>query len=736
MPATEPFNLLIVESPNKSKTIAKYLSGETASWRVMATLGHILNLPKDEHGIEFRDDVFWGKWVFEKDKNKIVREIAEVAQLAQEVFVATDPDREGEKIASDVVAKAKLARYHRVTFSEITKAEIVSAINDRRKTVDTCITEAQRARRFIDREIGYPISRMIRADFKRMQRSELPAGVGRVLSAALHILAVNEARIEAFVVETYKQIIVDYAVEGIPFRVTNRTRFKEENLAQLLEVMHLIRTAEHVVEKFAPANQDSAPYTPLTTSRLQRGAFYLFGIEPQKTMTLAQQLFELGYITYHRTDSFRVSDIATDAMIKILLEHYGAEHTLQKKRMYKNTKKISDAHEAIRPTYFEDEYLPGNIYSLWTKKGDTTVLGKDHLKLYEFICYRSLSVQMKNSVYDRTKLWIDVAGVKFIAVANHQLYPGWEQIAGQYIKASEQNSDDSWKERDIQLPRLIVGDTLKPVNIEAIEKKTTHPDRYGIGRFITVLDDAGIGRPSTLDGIVPSMQKKGYVVVRNGMLYVTELGRDVDAWVVEKCPWMADREHAKMIEDQLDQIEAGELQNADSLIRHYHDLVQAVASDLGIDFQIGKPSQNQIAYAQSLAKQNQLEIPENILENEKATAAFIERHKPQRIELGPCPECKDGTVLWHAKMVSCFENKKGCGFLIWHKDAEKFLDRFGIDQGEESIQEIIRCSLGKKPKYFPGIKGKSGTVFNASIVVGKHDQFGWQLTFDFKNKRL
>lgn len=733
---SQDYNLLIVESPNKSKTIAKYLKDEPERWKVMATLGHILNLPDDEHGIEQRGDAFVGKWIYEKGKKKLVEEIAEVAAQAKAVWVATDPDREGEKIALDIVARANLSQYHRVTFNEITKSEILAVIKDRARTLDVRITEAQRARRYIDREVGYPISQLIRADFKRSHSEYRPSGVGRVLSAALHILAENEKRIEAFVSEPYWQIVVDYAADGIPFRATNQIKFKEENIEQLQEVVHQIRKNSHIIEEFKPDNHDIAPYPPLTTSRLQRGGFYLFGFDPNYSMALAQQLFELGYITYHRTDSYRISDTAVHEMTKVLVDFFGAEHTLVAKREFRKTKKIADAHEAVRPTCFAEEYFPSNIYEIWKQKGDTNILGKDHFKLYEFIFYRTIAVQLKNAVYDKTQVVISVAGVKFKAQANHQLYPGWEMIGGRFIKASERNERDEWKDREVQLPFLTIGDTLAPVNVEAIEKKTRQPDRYGIGRFITTLDDAGIARPSTLDSIIPSLKSKEYVFVRNGMLYVSELGKAVDDWVVAKCPWMADREHAKEFEDKLDLIESGEMGTADELITEYHNLVQALKTELGIDLQVGKPTPSQIEYATKIAQQKGMEIPEGLFESDKSTASFIQKNQIKKVEVGLCPECKTGKVIMRDKIFGCSGFKDGCKFVLWIKSAESFLDRFKIEHTKHFLKEVVQKALGKKPMYLTGIPSKGGSNFDAAIVLSKHETYGWQLGFEFKSKKL
>lgn len=732
------FNLLIVESPAKCKTISKFLKNtETGSWKVMATMGHILNLPKDQHGIEIQNNAFIGTWIFEKGKKKLVQEITDVAKKADKVFIATDPDREGEKIALDLVVKTGLSEYYRVTFNEITRAGVLNALRDNVRLIDNRITEAQRARRYIDREVGYPVSQVMRAHFEETANAFTPHGIGRVSAPALHILHETEKRIEAFVSEPYQQLIVDYVVNGIPFRATNRTKFKLETIEQLQETMHLVRTNEHIVEEYKPVNADVSPFPPLTTARLQRGAFYLFGFEPQHTMALAQKLYEFGYITYMRTDSYHIAETAIHEMIRVLNEHFGPEHTMSIRREFgKQKKKTQDAHEAVRPSHFETEYFPKHINKIWVDKGEDGVLGADHLKLYEFIFYRTLATQMANAVYDRTQVVINVAGVKFYAQANHQIYSGWEMLGSKFLKASDSNEADDWKERDVQIPSMVIGDSLPPVNIDTIDKKTRQPDRYGIGRFVTTLDDAGIARPSTLDTIIPNLKDKEYILIRNGMLYITDLGKEVDKWVVKHCPWLADREHAKELEEKLDRLENGEMSNADDLIHEYHTLVEQLKDSLGIlVHRIPKPTAGQIEYAQQLAEKHQIPLPDDVFETKEKTAQFINKHKPTIVEVGKCPSCKTGKVVMLEKNFGCNAYKEGCTFTIWKNRIDGFLDKFQVEHDEALVLKLIEQALKKKPMTLSGLVGQNGT-FSAKIIVKKDPQFGWGLGFDFNTKPL
>jgi len=220
------------------------------------------------------------------------------------------------------------------------------------------------------------------------------------------------------------------------------------------------------------------------------------------------------------------------------------------------------------------------------------------------------------------------------------------------------------------------------------------------------------------------------------MLYVSELGKAVDAWVMAKCPWMADRDHAKDFEDKLDLIASGEIDTADDLINEYHKLVQILRDDLGIDLQVGKPTPSQIEYATNIAKQKKIEIPEGLFGSDTATAAFIKRNQILKVEVGICPECKVGKIVMREKMFGCSEFKGGCKFVLWIKNAELFLDRFKIEHTEHFLKELVQKALEKKPMHLTGIPGKGGNNFDAAIILTKHETYGWQLGFDFKVKKL
>lgn len=714
-------NLLIVESPAKAKTIQSYLTNQSESWTVLATGGHIIDLPKSRHGIAHQNNTFIPEWQVIEQKKGVLRKIKEAAKSAEHCFVGSDDDREGEAIASNIIQYASIKNPIRITFTEITKKAILTSLTDGVRPLDSLRVNAQEARRLVDREIGYPVSQIIRWDMKRQQSEHSPKGVGRIISPALSLISDTEKNIESFVSTPYAIIYADYNYNGQQFRLTNPHKFTEEQELELENTLaHFQSDAhEHVIYNYQRKTNDVTPYPPLITSRLQRCAFYLFGLTPKKTMKIAQQLYEglaingehKGLITYPRTDSYTISDEATQEIINVLTEHYESEYVLSSPRTYKNKDNAQAAHEAIRPTAFTPKYFP---------KALKPFLTEEQFLVYRLIWGRALMTQMTNAVYDRSMIEIDVEGNKLLGRANYCLFKGWEILDGNQTNVSEQNEEERHKTKEVKLPEVIIGDSIEPMNIDALSLTSKAPPRYGIGRFITILDNKGIARPSTIDGILPSLENKGYIVTRQGMLYLTPLGAAVNDWVSTNAPWLNDVDKAREFELELDSIEKNEGKR-DHIIGLYVSKVAELKKSLNyVDAALRVPTEEQLSYAKSLASSKEINLPAGVLTSQVKLSAFIKEHAPKQTTMGKCPTCKNDVVTTE-KSYRCKE--KSCDFYMVKSQVSRFIEQFQIDA---TPSDFAMALFQRKKNPCENLPGRQGKRFNAYIGLNKHDTYGWQ----------
>ena len=719
--------LLVVESPAKARTIGGYLRGRSETWTVLATCGHITDLPSDELGIREDDGTFVGDWRLDADKRGIVEQIRATAAQADRVFIGSDDDREGEKISADVVQYAGIRDARRIAFTEITPEAITRAIAEGMRDIDATRVDAQVARRLVDREIGYPVSQLIHRDFRRAGRAQLPRGVGRVISPALHLLVEAERRIQGHMPQEYHQIVADYLEDGVQFRLVSREKFRSDEAAQRDELLHEILTHRHLVFDYKRQTRDVTPYPPLTTARLQRCAFYLFGFSPDYTMKLAQKLYEgvdiatgrHGLITYPRTDSYRLADPACAKMITLLSSELDEELVLTSRRVFEDREGAQAAHEAIRPTGFDQEYWPKHVREyLYERDGDLFLL-------YELIWYRTLATQMKDAIYDASELIVDVNGHQLRAQANYRIFEGWEALDGERANASERGEEESYRHREVILPAVVIGNALNCIEVKIIENSTRRPPRYGVGRFLTTLDSKGIARPSTLDTIVRNLTDKGYVAIHQGMLYATELGCAVDDWVTEKAAWLNDTDHARRFEERLDAVERSE-EGRNAVIADYVMRVEDLREALGYEeMDESHPSEQQLCYAQRLAADACLEVPADAMTNRRALGVFIRKHRPRRACAGRCPSCKTGRVVVHAKLFAC--DQRSCTFKLWRSGVERFVRNF-ID-ADTSPDDLVKELLRRKKTLMEGLRSSStGKPFDAYVGLA-HAEGGdhWQI---------
>ena len=519
--------LLIVESPSKAKTIEKYLEGV---YTVRASVGHIRDLPKSNKIAINVEAGFVPHYEISKGKEKIVHELQGLAEKADEIFLATDPDREGEAIAWHIETLLKLdkkikAPIERVTFHEITKEAVEEALKNPRK-IDTNLRKAQEARRVLDRLVGYDLSGLI---WKKVRYG---LSAGRVQSPALRIIMEREREIRAFIPEKYWKIFGDFETEHKEkIRLECSEEPRNEKLVE--KILEEGKRGNWLIDGVKETEQKRSPRAPFTTSTLQQTASSRLGFSPSRTMQIAQKLYEAGHITYMRTDSTNLSKVAQDQILSFIKKEYGPEYV--ENRFYKTkSKNAQEAHEAIRPTHI-DKLNIGN---------------DEQLKLYRLIWERTISSQMSDAKLLKTKITAMVEGHKeipsFGAVGSRLLFPGWLKV------------DTGARGEDVELPICKVREKLKLLNLNNEEKFTTPPDRYSEAGLIKELETRDIGRPSTYASIMRTIEERGYVEKNGKTLFPTDVGEVVSDFLEKHfANYISDTFTAEM-EDELDEISRGE----------------------------------------------------------------------------------------------------------------------------------------------------------------------------------
>ena len=520
--------LLIVESPSKAKTIAKYLNG---AYEVRASIGHVRDLPKSNKKAVDIEGGFVPHYEISAGKEKVISEINALAKKSNEVILATDPDREGEAIAWHIQEACKLDHAKRVTFHEITESAVKEALKHPR-TIDINLKEAQEARRVLDRLVGYDLSGII---WKKVRYG---LSAGRVQSPALRIIMEREREIRAFIPETY------YLIAGEWKTVGKMKESKTYTLALECEVQPNKKDeAERIVREgkngswkvisLESTEVSRSPKAPFTTSTLQQTASSRLGYAPSRTMGIAQKLYEKGLITYMRTDSTTLSAQAVTEIVSVIEKNY-AKDMVQVRQYKTKSKNAQEAHEAIRPTHAT------------LQSGGTT---DDEKRLYRLIWERTVSSQMKDAKLKRSKVTANIDTAKtipnFSVTGSVLLSPGWLAV------------DQDSRGDDVVLPDLKEGDELILSTLQSIEKQTEPPHRYTEAGLIKELEKRGIGRPSTYASILSTIEARGYVDKINKSLQPTDTGEVVISFLEEHFPsYISDTFTADM-EDKLDLIAEG-----------------------------------------------------------------------------------------------------------------------------------------------------------------------------------
>ena len=562
--------LVIVESPSKAKTIGKYLGPD---YTVKASMGHLRDLPKSTMGVDLGS--FEPEYQPVPGKEALIDELRRDAQAARIVYLATDPDREGEAISWHLKELLELPeeKTRRVTFNAITQRVVTEAIADPR-AIDSDLVDAQQARRVLDRIVGYQLSPLL---WKKVRRG---LSAGRVQSVATRLVVDLENEIRAFVPREYWSLEVKLSRIGKPGTFLARyhgtdKKIELESREQVEAVLRDIEGKNFTVVNVKKGEKKRSAAAPFTTSTLQQEASRKLNMTPKRTMAVAQQLYEgvdvagegtLGLITYMRTDSLRLSDEAMDAAAAFIRHRYGDAYYYGKHHVFKTKSSAQDAHEAIRPTHVELD--PERIQDSLTK---------EQYKLYKLIWSRFLASQMANAVYDTIS--IDTVCAGHVFRASHQSM----RFAG-FVAVYEEGRDDEAEATGTPLPDLSVGDEAKIQNIEKQQHFTQPPARYTEATLVKAMEEKGVGRPSTYASIVSTIQDREYVLKTDKRLAPTALGEVVNSLMMERFNDIIDVEFTAGMENRLDAVEAGTQNWKELLAEFYADFhEEMVAAEAALE---------------------------------------------------------------------------------------------------------------------------------------------------------
>ncbi|MEK5280630.1 MULTISPECIES: type I DNA topoisomerase [Paenibacillus] len=536
--------LVIVESPAKAKTIGKYLGSK---YIVKASMGHIRDLPKSQIGVEVENN-FSPKYITIRGKGSILKELKDASKKVKKVYLAADPDREGEAIAWHLAHALDLDNTQecRVVFNEITKQAVKDAFKTPRK-INMDLVNAQQARRILDRLVGYKISPLL---WKKVKKG---LSAGRVQSVAVKIIMDRENEISAFVPTEYWSITAKLGIRDSVFEAKfhklNGVKKELNQESDVQEVLEAIKNASFKVSDVKEKERQRHPSAPFTTSSLQQEAARKLGFRAAKTMSVAQQLYEgvelgkegtVGLITYMRTDSTRLSVTAQDEAKELITAKYGEKFLPESPRQYsKKAAGAQEAHEAIRPTSALRE--PEMVKEF---------LSRDQFRLYKLVWERFVSSQMSSALLDTLSVDIAAGTATFRAVGSKVSFPG-------FMKVYVEGNDDGTTDEDKYLPPLQAGDALNKQEIEPKQHFTQPPPRYTEARLVKTLEELGIGRPSTYAPTLETIQKRGYVAIEEKKFMPTELGELVIEQMEQFFPEILNVEFTANMEGDLDHVEEG-----------------------------------------------------------------------------------------------------------------------------------------------------------------------------------
>ena len=664
-------NLVIVESPAKAKTIEKYLGDD---YKVVASMGHLRDLPKSTLGIDIEND-FEPKYIPVKDHKDVIDTLKKLSKSAKTVYLATDPDREGEAISWHLKELLALPddKARRVTFNEITKKVVTESVGNPRD-IDKDLVDAQQARRLLDRLVGYKLSPLL---WKKIKRG---LSAGRVQSVATRMVVDREKEIESFVREEYWLLVAVLNCDETDADFTARYYGKGDKTLELHsedEVNAVIAETQDepfVIKTVKRGKKHRSPSPPFITSTLQQEASRRLGMTPRRTRSVAQQLYEgvdiagqgtVGLITYMRTDSLRLSDEALMAAKNFIIERYGKEYYHGSFRVYKTKSGAQDAHEAIRPTNIE--LTPERV------RKDLT---PEQYRLYRLIWGRFTACQMANSVYDNVVVDVESNGHIFRSNYSELKFAGYTAV---YEESKDEESDELRK----KLPDLQAGERVYLEKMLPEQQFTQPPARYTEATLIRAMEEKGIGRPSTYAPTISTITSHEYVVKDGKYLKPTNLGVVVTELMIERFPDIVDLKFTNHMEEELDSVESGKLYWK-KLLHEFYDgfsveLENAEKALEGVRIKV--PDELSDEYCDVCGKQ--MVVKSGKFGRFLACPAYPECSftKPLVIEMpGKCPKCGSRILKRTSKKGYTFyacERGADCGFMTWYVPTKDFCPSCG-----------------------------------------------------------
>lgn len=660
-------NLVIVESPAKAKTIKKFLG---STYEVIASNGHVRDLPKSQMGIDIEHD-FEPKYITIRGKGELLAALRKEVKKADKIYLATDPDREGEAISWHLSKALKLEdkKFKRITFNEITKSAVKGSLKNARN-IDMKLVDAQQARRVLDRMVGYKISPLLWVKIKR------GLSAGRVQSVALRLICDKEDEINSFIPEEYWTLEAEVRADGSKKTFLAKLQKTPEGRAEIHskeEMDHVLKDlagAALSVKDIKKATRTKKSPLPFTTSTLQQEAAKKLNFATGKTMRIAQQLYEgveikgrgsIGLITYLRTDSVRISEEANASAVDYIEKQYGKEYVGSENKKTDNGKKIQDAHEAIRPT--DVTLSPVKVKEQ---------LSREQFRLYQLIYNRFLASRMESATYESETIKFESGGYEFGATSTKLVFDGFMAV---YVMEDENDEQKN-------LFKNIGKDT--PVTVESfIDKQhfTQPPAHYTEGSLVRKLEELGIGRPSTYAPTISTILARRYVVKENRNLYVTELGEAVNQIMVKAFPAIVDTEFTANMESLLDNVEEGSINWKTVVANFYPDLEEAV--------QAANKELEHIKIEDEVTDELCEVCGKNLVIKYGPHGKFLacpgfpecRFTKPHYEKIGvDCPKCGKDIVLKKTKKgrkyYGCIDNPE-CDFMSWQKPSSEKCQRCG-----------------------------------------------------------
>lgn len=682
-------DLVIVESPAKAKTIKKYLGKD---YEVVASMGHVRDLPKARLSVDIKNN-FAPKYDIIKGKEKLVKELKSLAENSDNVYLATDPDREGEAISWHLAYILGLPDDYcrRVEFNEITKSGVQNGMSHPR-AINTDLVNAQQARRILDRLVGYKLSPFISQKIRR------GLSAGRVQSVALRIIVDRENEIRKFKPEEYWTVDAKFIPKGsrkafsASLYSDKNGKIKIQNAEQADKIEADLEGAEYVVTKVKHGTRKKSPAPPFITSTLQQEASRKLGFQSRRTMKVAQELYEgvdiegmgaTGLITYMRTDSLRISNVAIDEVTKYIEQAYGSEYLPAKPRFFKSRKNAQDGHEAIRPSMPSLE--PDKIKSSLTL---------DQYKLYKLIWSRFTASQMAECVQKTTQADIEANGYTFKASGYYVSFPGFTAL---YVEGK-----DEAEEKSLQLPEL---EKDMPVRLKELKKNqhfTQPPARYTEASLIKTLEEYGIGRPSTYAATITTLTSREYVKREAKTLVPTELGEVITKLLKERFPNIVNVKFTAEMEEELDSVENGDVKWDELLAEFYSDFEQTL-----------KDAKSEMEGVKLKLKEDETDIVcekcgRKMVVKVGRYGKFIacpgypdcKNIKKYVEKTGTvCPKCGGDIIVKHTKTKRIFygcSNYPECDFVSWNEPTNEKCPQCG---------EVLYKKKGKKPTLFCAKEG-------------------------------